>query len=76
MKQWGFRHAFTGLIYEPADEGLVKVTDPKTGQVGIFDIEANPVSGSVRYADYHMCRTVARLTAPVPTVADTAVEGS
>ncbi|MBP1823328.1 hypothetical protein [Mycobacterium sp. OAE908] len=52
------RHAFTGYVYEDMGNGLVKVTDPATGNDGMFDTEGTWQSGELTYADCHMCRAV------------------
>lgn len=52
------RHAFTGHVYELLDDGTVRVTDPATGDGGVFTADAEWVSGAIRVADFHLCRHV------------------
>ncbi len=52
------RHAFTGHVYELLDDGNVHVTDPATGEDGVFNADGEWVSGAIRVADFHLCRHV------------------
>lgn len=58
------RHAFTGQIYELEESGVVKVTDPTTGDVGLFDSDGEWISGAMRSADFHLVRHVGGARAP------------
>lgn len=54
----GARHPFTGWLYEPADNGNVKVTT-KDGREGLFTIDGKWISGTLRECDGQVCHWVA-----------------
>ncbi len=54
-------HPLTGHVYRLTEDGLVEVTDPKTGAWGIFDFQARWQSGELRHADLQMAGWVGRL---------------
>lgn len=58
------RHAYTGHLYELLGDGTVQVTDPETGEQGIFDAQGDWLSGTLRTADFHMLRHVGGARAP------------
>jgi hypothetical protein len=65
------RHVFTGHVYEELGDGLLRVTDPATGQEGIFNDKAEWQSGELKYADLHLCGAVAgRRGAAIATTED------
>ena len=45
------KHPISGFTYELDDEGLVQVSDPETGQIGVFDSTGRWFSGEIREAD-------------------------
>ena len=57
------RHAYSGFIYESREDGNVDVTDPKTGQAGVFTPDAVWVSGDLKYGDHHMIGHIGGKTA-------------
>ena len=57
------RHAYSGFVYESMDDGNVSVTDPKTGDSGIFTPDAVWISGSLKYGDHHLIGHVGGKTA-------------
>lgn len=57
------RHAYSGWVYETMDDGNVQVTDPKTGQSGVFTPDCVWVSGEIKYADHHMVGHIGGKTA-------------
>ncbi|GAQ59692.1 hypothetical protein [Streptomyces scabiei] len=54
-------HPLTGHVYRLTDDGLVEVSDPKTGARGVFDFQARWQSGELRHADLQMAGWVGRL---------------
>ncbi|MFC4469452.1 transposase [Streptomyces xiangluensis] len=54
-------HPLTGHVYRLTEDGLVEVTDPKSGARGIFDFQARWQSGELRHADLQMAGWVGRL---------------
>ena len=54
-------HPLTGQVYRLTEDGLVEVTDPKTGARGVFDFQARWQSGELRHADLQMAGWVGRL---------------
>ncbi|GAA2491855.1 transposase [Streptomyces longisporus] len=54
-------HPLTGQVYRLTEDGLVEVTDPKTGARGVFDFQARWQSGKLRHADLQMAGWVGRL---------------
>ncbi|MFI8073394.1 transposase [Streptomyces sp. NPDC086033] len=54
-------HPLTGQVYRLTEDGLVEVTDPRTGASGIFDFQARWQSGELRHADLQMAGWVGRL---------------
>ncbi|WP_053755024.1 hypothetical protein [Streptomyces sp. MMG1533] len=54
-------HPLTGQVYRLTEDGLVEVTDPRTGAQGIFDFQARWQSGELRHADLQMAGWVGRL---------------
>ncbi|MBE4733373.1 MULTISPECIES: hypothetical protein [Streptomyces] len=54
-------HPLTGHVYRLTEDGLVEVTDPKTGARGVFDFQARWQSGELRHADLQMAGWVGRL---------------
>jgi hypothetical protein len=54
-------HPLTGHVYRLTEDGLVEVTDPKTGAQGTFDFQARWQSGELRHADLQMADWVGRL---------------
>ena len=54
-------HPLTGQVYRLTEDGLVEVTDPKTGARGVFDFPARWQSGELRHADLQMAGWVGRL---------------
>ncbi|MFI7403950.1 transposase [Streptomyces sp. NPDC049541] len=54
-------HPLTGHVYRLTADGLVEVTDPKTGARGVFDFQARWQSGELRHADLQMAGWVGRL---------------
>jgi hypothetical protein len=54
-------HPLTGHVYRLTEDGLVEVTDPRTGARGIFDFQAHWQSGELRHADLQMTGWVGRL---------------
>ncbi|MDX2524255.1 transposase [Streptomyces europaeiscabiei] len=54
-------HPLTGHVYRLTEDGLVEVTDPKTGAQGVFDFQARWQSGELRHADLQMAGWVGRL---------------
>jgi hypothetical protein len=53
-------HPLTKQTYESAGEGLVKVTDPASGQWGLFDSGGRWHEGEMRSADLQMLGWVGR----------------
>ena len=64
------RHAFTGQVYELVADGRVRVTDPATGEEGVFDALGRWQEGALRHADLHMCGAVAGPKAAPPRPAE------
>lgn len=56
-----FKHPLTGFIYEVNVDGLVRVTDPATGDYGIFSADAHWYEGEIRDVDLQICGWVGRL---------------
>jgi hypothetical protein len=54
-------HPLTGQVYRLTEDGLVEVSDPKTGARGVFDFQARWQSGELRHADLQMAGWVGRL---------------
>ncbi|WP_055716137.1 hypothetical protein [Streptomyces torulosus] len=54
-------HPLTGHVYRLTEDGLVEVTDPRTGARGVFDFQARWQSGELRHADLQMAGWVGRL---------------
>ncbi|MGW1747272.1 transposase [Streptomyces sp. NPDC002092] len=54
-------HPLTGHVYRLTEDGLVEVTDPKTGARGVFDFRARWQSGELRHADLQLAGWVGRL---------------
>ena len=50
----GIRHPYTGVLYEPAAEGLVQVT-ATDGRTGRFRPDGRWVDGDLRDADPQLC---------------------
>lgn len=49
----GVRHPFTGALYEPAGERLVRVT--LGNRSGLFTHAGECLAGDLREADVHLC---------------------
>jgi hypothetical protein len=50
----GIRHPYTKALYEPGDDGLVRVTAPD-GRSGRFRTDGRWVDGELREADPQLC---------------------
>ena len=61
------RHAYTGYIYENAEDGLVKVEDPKTGRSGLFTPDGVWKSGDLKQGDHHLIGHIGGKTAAGPS---------
>lgn len=57
------KHMISGHIYTRLEENRVQVSTPE-GKTGIFDMEAEYISGDLKSADVHMCNWVAGLIIP------------
>lgn len=54
-------HPLTRQVYRLTDEGLVEVSDPATGESGLFDHHGVWQSGRIRHADIQIAGWVGRL---------------
>jgi hypothetical protein len=57
------KHPLSGFTYELTEEGLVQVSDPKTGHIGVFDSTGRWFSGEIKDADPQILGWVGRLPA-------------
>lgn len=55
-----YRHPISGCIYSVNPEGLVNVSDPATGQYGVFDSTGRWYEGEIRDADMQALGWVGR----------------
>lgn len=51
-------HPFSGFTYEAIGDGVVRVTNPKTGQWGLFRWDGEWVEGELTHADPHFLRFI------------------
>jgi hypothetical protein len=64
-----FVHPRTGEVYLAMEDGTVTVTDPATGESGLFSRGGEWISGELRSTDAVMCEFVGGTTArPKPKV--------
>jgi hypothetical protein len=57
------KHPLSGFVYELTPEGLVQVSDPDTGRIGVFDSTGRWFSGEIHDADPQILGWVGRLPA-------------
>lgn len=55
------KHPLSGFIYSLTEDGLVEVSDPVSGRVGVFDSTGRWISGEIRDADPQILGWVGRL---------------
>lgn len=60
------KHPLWNHEYEQQPDGLVRVEDLDTGQVGYFDRQGHPVRGELTYADLQLLDWVGGRPLPSP----------